>query len=225
MKELSKEKLLDELEKAVGIKTVAYEQIKEMIKRGIPILRHHDRRQTLKKKPASQLPEKRGLTIDEIISTYPASVRILIVQLVAQIERLRKAPEPMIGKGWLPTAKNTNALPEPLRNYIAELATNADPPSMVADNIIMKDTIKTLEKMLEKLPEITEEWAGQKAKKIWDLIKQAQDEDLSDPALDLHYLGLSLDIVDSILEELGLKINKVTKRRGGCPPDFIPEED
>ena len=50
-----------------------------------------------------------------------------------------------IGKGWLPTAENINALPEPVRNYIADMQTNADPPSMVADNIIMKDTIKTLE--------------------------------------------------------------------------------
>ncbi len=56
-------------------------------------------------------------------------------------------------KSWLPTAENINALPEPVRNYIADMQTNADPPSMVADNIIMKDTIKTLEKMLEEKPE------------------------------------------------------------------------
>ena len=107
-----------------------------------------------------------------------------------------------MGEDWLPTPENINALPEPVRNYIADMQTNADPPSMVADNIIMKDTIKTLEKMLQELPEITEEWSAGKAKKIWQLVKDAQGEDLSDPALNLHYLGLSLDIVDSIISDL-----------------------
>jgi len=53
-----------------------------------------------------------------------------------------------------------------------------------------------------ELPEITEEWAGKKAKEIQQLIKDGQDEDLSDPVTDLHYLGLSLDIVDSIINDL-----------------------
>jgi len=43
----------------------------------------------LQQKP-EEFPEKRALTIDEIISKYPMSVRILLVQLVAQIERLQK---------------------------------------------------------------------------------------------------------------------------------------
>lgn len=54
----------------------------------------------------------------------------------------------------------------------------------------------------EELPEITEEWIGKKAKEIWQLIKDGQDEDLSDPVTDLHYLGLAIDIVDSIIEYL-----------------------
>jgi len=53
-----------------------------------------------------------------------------------------------------------------------------------------------------ELPVITEEWAAGKAKQIWQLIKDGQDEDLNDPVTDLHYLGLSLDIVDSIISEL-----------------------
>lgn len=60
---------------------------------------------------------------------------------------------PGIGNDWLPTAENINALPEPVRNYVAGLETNADPPSMVADNIIMRDTIKALEKKLEEKAE------------------------------------------------------------------------
>ena len=37
-----------------------------------------------------ELPQKRALTVDEIISKYPMTVRILLVQLVEQIERLQK---------------------------------------------------------------------------------------------------------------------------------------
>ncbi len=73
---------------------------------------------------------------------------------------------------------------------------------MVADNIIMRDTVKTLEKMLEELPEITEAWTDAKAKQIKTLIKDAQDEDLDDAVTSLHYLGLSLDIVTSIIDDL-----------------------
>ncbi len=36
------------------------------------------------------VPQKRGLTVDEIISKYPMTVRILLVQLVEQVERLQK---------------------------------------------------------------------------------------------------------------------------------------
>ncbi len=141
---------------------------------------------------------------------------------------VRYMQKPEITKGWLPTAENINALPDPVQDYIADMQTNADPPSMVADNIIMKDTIKTLEKMLEErptvdeffeikvaeyerglkdakaseLPEITEAWTDAKAKEIKALVKDAQDEDLSDPVTSLHYLGLSLDIVTSIINDL-----------------------
>lgn len=120
---------------------------------------------------------------------------------------------PTIGKDWLPTAENINALPEPVRNYIGSLEMNADRPSMVADNIIMKDTIKALEKLTE-LPEITEAWTEAKAKEIKALIEDAQDEDLSDPVTSLHYLGLCVDITTSIIEELGLKIKKQRDWRG-----------
>ncbi len=129
-------------------------------------------------------------------------------QLIAMIKEEMKAKRiwdatcPGIAATWLPTAENINALPEPVRNYVAGLETNADPPSMVADNIIMKDTIKTLEKMLEELPEITDEWTDAKAKEIKALIKGAQDEDLDDAVTSLHYLGLSLDIVTSIINDL-----------------------
>ena len=61
---------------------------------------------------------------------------------------------PTISKGWLPTAENINALPEPVRKYIHDIETNCDPAGMVQDNIIMKDTIKALEIKCEEWPEI-----------------------------------------------------------------------
>lgn len=47
---------------------------------------------------------------------------------------------------WTPTAENISTLPNPLRNYIYQLETNVDPPSMVRENVFLKDTIKALEK-------------------------------------------------------------------------------
>ena len=62
----------------------------------------------------------------------------------------KEVTEEMISKDWLPTAKNINALPEPVRDYIDKMQINADPPSMVADNIILRDTVKALEIKLEE---------------------------------------------------------------------------
>lgn len=55
-----------------------------------------------------------------------------------------------LSKGWLPTAENINALPESVRKYIYELETNCDPPSLVRDNIIIKENIRALEIRLKE---------------------------------------------------------------------------
>jgi len=44
----------------------------------------------LREKKPEKLPEKRGLTVDEIISKYPESVRILLGELLLKIENLQK---------------------------------------------------------------------------------------------------------------------------------------
>ena len=46
---------------------------------------------------------------------------------------------------WLPTADNINALPDPLRNFVANLETNADPAGMVAENTLLKDQTRQLD--------------------------------------------------------------------------------
>ena len=50
-----------------------------------------------------EFPQKRGLTVDEIISKYPMTVRILMVQLVEQIERLQKK-KPKVTEAWVQEA-------------------------------------------------------------------------------------------------------------------------
>ena len=40
---------------------------------------------------------------------------------------------------WLPTAKNINALPEPIKHYLYLLETRADPALTERDLILMKD--------------------------------------------------------------------------------------
>ena len=77
-------------------------------------------------------------------------------QIKALIQKPGVKVMPEIGKDWLPTAENINALPEPVREYIADMQTNADPPSMVADNIILRDTVKALEIKCEQGPAVDE---------------------------------------------------------------------
>jgi len=51
---------------------------------------------------------------------------------------------------WLPTSRNVNELPEAVRSYIHSLETVCDPAGMVRENVIMKDTIKSLERRNEE---------------------------------------------------------------------------
>lgn len=46
---------------------------------------------------------------------------------------------------WTPTSEKINALPEPVREYIHNLETHADPAGTVRDLTIAKDTIRALE--------------------------------------------------------------------------------
>ena len=61
---------------------------------------------------------------------------------------------PVVSKDWLPTAENINALPDPIRRYIHDLETNADPAGMVQENIILKETCKALEIKLSEAESI-----------------------------------------------------------------------
>ena len=66
-----------------------------------------------------------------------------------------KELKPVVDKSWLPTAENINALPDPIRRYIHDLETNADPAGMVQENIILKENCKALEMM--KKPKVKDD--------------------------------------------------------------------
>jgi hypothetical protein len=51
---------------------------------------------------------------------------------------------------WTPTPENINALPEPLRRYIHDLAT-MDPAYIVRENLILKQENRTLRRECERL--------------------------------------------------------------------------
>ena len=90
------------------------------------------------------LPKLRGLKVDEIISKYPSAIRIILRELLLRLEKFE------VNDDWLPTPENINALPEPVRKFIHDLETNADPAHIVRENILIKDTCKLLLSKLEE---------------------------------------------------------------------------
>lgn len=56
-----------------------------------------------------------------------------------------------IDPDWLPTAENINALPDPLRRFIHDLETMADPAGLVLENYQLRQQVRAVEAMVEKL--------------------------------------------------------------------------
>ena len=52
---------------------------------------------------------------------------------------------------WTPTAANINALPLPLRRFIHDLETMADPAGLVQENYELRAQVKAVEAMVERL--------------------------------------------------------------------------
>lgn len=61
-----------------------------------------------------------------------------------------KPPTVTISREWLPTPKNINALPEPVRSYIADIETRSDPQYTMQENVFLKDQVRQLEHKLQK---------------------------------------------------------------------------
>lgn len=72
-------------------------------------------------------------------NTYAACAE----QLEAALRR-----EPPAVRTWMPTAENINALPLPLRSYIHQLETEADPAGTIRELVIARDVIQALEAQL-----------------------------------------------------------------------------
>jgi hypothetical protein len=58
-----------------------------------------------------------------------------------------------ISDDWLPTSKNINALPDPLRQFIHDLETLCDPAGIVRENILMKQENEMLRRLMEETNE------------------------------------------------------------------------
>jgi hypothetical protein len=67
------------------------------------------------------------------------------------VAKSRKKEALEIGPDWLPTAEAINALPEPLRRFIHDLETNADPAGMVRQNIILEEQVDALTVKLDAM--------------------------------------------------------------------------
>jgi hypothetical protein len=52
---------------------------------------------------------------------------------------------------WLPTVDNINALPEPLRRYIHDLETMADPAGIVLENYELRKMVSAADATFAKL--------------------------------------------------------------------------
>lgn len=102
---------------------------------------------------------------------------------------------------WTPTAKNINALPYPIRNYIAGLETNADPPSMVRENVLLRDTIKAM----EKKSTVTREWIEDLKDLLFDLEHSHEDPvERSERSTDEVWME-----IEKMLESKGFTVRKV----------------
>jgi hypothetical protein len=53
--------------------------------------------------------------------------------------------------GWRPDPEHINAVPQPVRKYVHDLMTNADPAGMVAENTLLRDTVAVLEVPIREL--------------------------------------------------------------------------
>jgi hypothetical protein len=59
--------------------------------------------------------------------------------------------KPKLQESWTPTAENVNELPLPLRRYILDLETNADPAGTLRQNFQLWQENEALRKECERL--------------------------------------------------------------------------
>jgi len=130
-------------------------------------------------------PQKRALTVDEIISKYPGVIKIMLGELISKLDKLE------INEDWLPTPENINALPEPVRKYIRDIETNIDPQGMVRENVLIKDTCKALVlKLEEKKKTVTNKWIEEKTMEMIDIVSKGK-------------ILESMSFIRSLVQEIG----------------------
>lgn len=89
-------------------------------------------------------------------ANQPASIGISENTVVPVTDPYFAQQQMMIPSNWLPSSANINALPEPVRQYIASLETIADPTGIVRENTILRDAIAALELRVNGLTKTSE---------------------------------------------------------------------
>jgi uncharacterized small protein (DUF1192 family) len=59
--------------------------------------------------------------------------------------------DPVHGEFWTPTSDNINALPLPIRRYIHDLSTDADPSGTIREAICQRENALALTRRVEEL--------------------------------------------------------------------------
>ncbi len=72
-------------------------------------------------------------------------------RLKAQKDEILAKQEEKRWSGWLPTAANVNALPEPVRKYVHDLETRCDPSGDTRELAVAKDIIRAQELRIQEL--------------------------------------------------------------------------
>lgn len=65
----------------------------------------------------------------------------------------RLLSDPVHGEFWTPTSENINALPLPIRRYIHDLTTNADPAGTIAEAACQRENALALTRRVKELEE------------------------------------------------------------------------
>ena len=92
--------------------------------------------------------------------TGPHKILARAVEAAVLAKLALKADRQRVPEGWLPTAENVNALPDQVRKFVHDLATNADPAGTVRDLTIAQDTIRALEASNRMLRDVAAEVSG-----------------------------------------------------------------
>ena len=96
------------------------------------------------------------MMFEGIEANADAAIASAEAQGVTELNRIIAPEKPLLWtsgepREWKPTPESINNLPDPIRRYIHDLETNADPAGMVQENFNLRESLKGLERMYIKV--------------------------------------------------------------------------